>query len=241
MFSLVNSPNSVLTHSMDFDLGAPRNQKSQINALFPDRTWRYFLSLRDAASVMRVCLLWEVGGVQRFALGPPGRAVVKSGGGCQDGGQRGGDPHCPAKGGWRTQRLLPAVCLGRENGTPWIGRGSGSGRWAAQLALKAGGEQLRWPYPCSVCSLDFCGFMPPAVVFENMLMTALCVRIVMHKCPNAVLPGGRWPLEQFLLLFKIQIFPPILFILALSNPPWTSGFLLHIKTVAWKYIECRAA
>lgn len=45
-------------------------------------------------------------------------AIVKCGGGCQDGGQRGGDPHCPAKGGWRTQRLLPAVRLGRENGTP---------------------------------------------------------------------------------------------------------------------------
>lgn len=32
---------------------------------------------------------------------------------------------------------------GRENGTLWIDQGSGSGQRAAQLALKAGGEQLK--------------------------------------------------------------------------------------------------
>lgn len=44
-------------------------------------------------------------------------AIVKCGGGCQDGGQKGADPYCPDKGGWRTQRVLPAVRHGRENGS----------------------------------------------------------------------------------------------------------------------------
>lgn len=135
--------------------------------------------------------------------GPPG-AIVKCGGGCQDGGQQGGDPHCPAKGGRRTQRLLSLVRHGRENGTPWIGWGSGSGQRAAQLALKAGGEQLRWPYPCTVCSLDFHFFIPPALVFAYMLIIHLSVMIVTHPWPKAAHSGDYGRLGQLLLLVVIS-------------------------------------
>lgn len=101
--------------------------------------------------------------------------------------------HCQARGWvsrWWAARRWPSLCCQEwaqdpeatssgasrpwEQGALWIGQGSGSGQRAAQLALKAGEEQLRWPQCCSFCSFDFYFFTPPAVVFKCMLMNSLC-------------------------------------------------------------------
>lgn len=52
--------------------------------------------------------------------GATGGHCQKRGGGCQDGEQRGADPHCcrPKVGGRTRGGLLPAVRHGRENGGP---------------------------------------------------------------------------------------------------------------------------
>lgn len=69
--------------------------------------------------------------------------------------------------GGGTRRLLPAVRHGRENGTPWIGRGSGSGQWAAQLALKQ--EESSWYslIPAPAVQITFFFFIPPALVLHT--------------------------------------------------------------------------
>lgn len=58
--------------------------KGPINAAGPTRPGAAFLRSHVTTSVTRVGPLCR-------APGPPG-AIVKRGGGCQDGGQRGGDP-----------------------------------------------------------------------------------------------------------------------------------------------------
>ena len=141
--------------------------------------------------------------------------------------------------GGGTQRLLPAVRHGRENGTPWIGRGSGSGQRAAQLALKAGGEQLRYPDPRAGCSSDFYFFFffyyPTSACFcIHANRASQCERSYSHMPRSRPLLGLCGRLRQLVglslhhkLSSRVKLTEPPLF--AADNSWSLSESMLHLK------------